>query len=159
MKQLFRILAQTLSLLAVVGGCRKTQTIEKQKDIEAFSALHHISEAPAPIANAAQSVVKIVFPLAQGTGSIVKIPGSPDSLLMTNSHVAGPQNCAATGCYVDLLTDFQKGSERGYYFIKIIPVAASPDVDVSFFRSNPTPPTRRLQCHQRLNSRSNRRAI
>ena len=134
MKQLFRIFPQTLSLLAVVAGCQKTQTIEKQKDIEAFSALHHISEAPAPIANAAQSVVKIVFPLAQGTGSIVKIPGSPDSLLMTNSHVAGPQNCAATGCYVDLLTDFQKGSERGYYSVKIIPVAASPDVDVSFFK-------------------------
>lgn len=105
-------------------------TISKENSknlIKDYDALVDIHQAPETI----KSLGKAVFRLGNGTGSFVKYGKS--IYVMTNNHVLGYKHCARKGCFVKAVFDYQIQKKSVHKNLFLTPVAASDDVDVSFF--------------------------
>ena len=98
--------------------------------INQFSALkhpHYIKNLK--IKKAAKAVVLINN---SGTGSFVRYQNK--NYLMTNNHILGSKNCAASGCFVNIKTNYQFNNSFDSVDLFVVPIAARSDMDIALFR-------------------------
>lgn len=123
-KRLF--IASLLASAAEAHGFELTNTI-KSFFIPEYESLQNIENAPAKIKKASAAV----FRFEGGTGSFVKYKDK--IYIMTNNHVLGYKHCARKGCFASAYFNYEKGKTFSKKKLFVTPVAASDDVDVSFF--------------------------
>jgi V8-like Glu-specific endopeptidase len=96
--------------------------------IPEFESLQDVKEASKFI----KSSSRAVFRFEGGTGSFVKY--NDQLYIMTNNHVLGYKHCARNGCFAKAIFNYEKGKSAVNKTLFVTPVAASTDVDVSFFK-------------------------
>ena len=99
----------------------------KKLFIPEFESLQDVEKAPKVIKSSARAV----FRFEGGTGSFVK--HDKKIYIMTNNHVLGFKHCARNGCFAKAVFNYQKGANALHKTLFVTPVAASADVDVSFY--------------------------
>jgi len=94
-----------------------------------YSAFKDIRTVENPvIQQAAKAVVLVELPQGSGTGFFV----DGGTKLITNNHVVGASNCLKSGCYIDIIAEFEAGTEPSPS-IKLfaVPEKLSPGYDIS----------------------------
>lgn len=116
------------SLFIVFSACEKyVQVPTPYNDTSFYQDAQNSTLADRKTAN---SVVLISTANARGTGFFV----STDGVMMTNDHVLGSTNCLREGCFITLLSNYQKGSavQRVVVFAK--PLHTDKISDASIFQ-------------------------
>lgn len=123
----------TISALVYASIPRPVYGLDVAKSIKNFfiseyESLSDVKDAPDFIKKVSPSV----FLFEGGTGSFVKY--ADELFIMTNNHVLGFKHCSRKGCFAKAVFNFEKGKKKNEALLFVTPVAASDDVDVSFFR-------------------------
>jgi hypothetical protein len=96
--------------------------------------MRDIGEAPAALRQAAKAVVRISAPGGSGTGFFARSAQfGGRTLLVTNFHVVGGENCPLAGCRVELARGLEKGSRPTDDTVVLKPVGASGNFDVALY--------------------------